>query len=47
LFPEEVDKYEPYIIREALNNCIAHQDYVLASKVNVIENEDSLVFTNR
>jgi ATP-dependent DNA helicase RecG len=27
LFPEEVLKYEPFVIREALNNCIAHQDY--------------------
>lgn len=24
LFPEEIDTYEPYIIREALNNAIAH-----------------------
>lgn len=46
LFPEEVDKYEPYIIREALNNCIAHQDYTLAWKINVIEKEDSLIFSN-
>jgi ATP-dependent DNA helicase RecG len=29
LFPEEVDMYAPYIIRESLNNCIAHQDYEL------------------
>ena len=28
LFPDEVDSYDPYIIREALNNCIAHQDYI-------------------
>jgi ATP-dependent DNA helicase RecG len=27
LFPEEVLKYEPFVIREALNNCIALQDY--------------------
>ena len=47
LFPEEVDSYEPYVIREALNNCIAHQDYSLGGKINIIENEnDSLVFTN-
>ena len=25
LFPTEVTQYEPYVIREALNNCIAHQ----------------------
>ena len=24
LFPDEVDQYDPYIIREALHNCIAH-----------------------
>jgi len=47
LFPDEVDSYDPYIIREAINNCIAHQDYTLGGKINVIENEDSqLVFVN-
>jgi ATP-dependent DNA helicase RecG len=46
LFPEEVLQYEPYVIREALNNCIAHQDYTKGSKINVIELEDSIVFTN-
>lgn len=46
LFPEEIDQYEPYAIREALNNCIAHQDYALAGRVNVIEREESLTFTN-
>lgn len=46
LFPEEVDQYEPYSIREALNNCIAHQDYTLGGRINVIEQDDQLVFTN-
>lgn len=46
LFPEEMDQYEPYAIREALNNCIAHQDYTLAGRINVIEHEESLTFTN-
>lgn len=46
LFPEETDQYEPYAIREALNNCIAHQDYTLCGRINVIEKEDSLTFTN-
>ncbi len=47
LFPEEVFKYDPYVIREALNNCIAHQDYELGGKINIVENEDdSLVFSN-
>lgn len=47
LFPEEVDQYDPYIIREALHNCIAHQDYTLGGKIIVVENEDGwLSFTN-
>jgi len=47
LFPDEVYKYDPYVIREALNNCIAHQDYSLGGKINVVEKEDdSLIFTN-
>lgn len=47
LFPEEVYRYDPYVIREAINNCIAHQDYTLGGKINVIEKEDdSLVFSN-
>ena len=36
LFPDEVDQYDPYIIREALHNCIAHQDYTLGGKVVVV-----------
>lgn len=46
LFPEEVHQYEPYSIREALNNCIAHQDYTKHGRINVIEMEDQLMFTN-
>ena len=47
IFPEEVLKYEPFIIREALNNCIAHQDYAKGGRINVIEIEDEeLIFTN-
>ena len=48
LFPDEVESYDPYIIREALNNCIAHQDYTMGGKINVIEFEDrKLVFANK
>ncbi|RQW85800.1 MAG: transcriptional regulator [Geobacter sp.] len=47
LFPDEVDQYEPYIIREALNNCIAHQDYSLGGRITVVEREDGyLTFSN-
>ena len=47
LFPEEVDTYEPYVIREAINNAIANQDYSLGGEINVVEYEDHLVFTNK
>ncbi|MEY3241712.1 MAG: hypothetical protein RIR11_3151 [Bacteroidota bacterium] len=47
LFPDEVDQYDAYIIREALHNCIAHQDYALGGKIIVVENEDGwLSFSN-
>ena len=47
LFPEEVDQYDPYIVREGLNNCIAHQDYTLNGKINVVEHEDGkIIFIN-
>ncbi len=40
IFPEEVEQYDPYIIREALNNCIAHQDYTLGGGIVIVENEE-------
>jgi ATP-dependent DNA helicase RecG len=47
LFPDEIDRYDPSTIREAINNCIAHQDYYLCGKINVVENEDDcLIFSN-
>lgn len=47
LFPEEIDRYDPYVIREALNNCIAHQDYTLRRKIVLVENQEGfLIFEN-
>ncbi len=47
LFPDEVDQYDSFVIREALNNCIAHQDYSLGGKINLVEREDGeLTFIN-
>ncbi|HLP48235.1 MAG TPA: RNA-binding domain-containing protein, partial [Candidatus Kapabacteria bacterium] len=46
LFPDEILTYEPFIIREALNNCIAHQDYTQCGRINAIEFEDGrLIFS--
>ncbi|MFH0790237.1 MAG: RNA-binding domain-containing protein [Candidatus Omnitrophota bacterium] len=46
LFPIEITQYEPYVIREALHNCIAHQDYELCSRISVVEKPEELVFSN-
>ena len=46
LVPDELDTYDPFIIREALNNAIAHQDYGLHGMINVVEEEDRLIFSN-
>ncbi|KQS90038.1 ATP-binding protein [Chryseobacterium sp. Leaf394] len=47
LFPDEVLRYDPFVIREPLNNAIAHQDYSKKSRINVVEFEDdNLVFSN-
>ncbi len=46
LFPVEFDQYDPYVIREVLHNCIAHQDYTLKGRINIIEMKDQLVFLN-
>ena len=46
LFPDEVDQYEADVVKEILNNCIAHSNYQLRGKINVGEFEDRLVFMN-
>lgn len=47
LFPDEFLRYEPFNIRESLNNAIAHQDYSKGARINVVEFEDDhLVFSN-
>ncbi len=46
LFPDEVDQYSPDVVKEIINNCIAHTDYRLRGKINVEEYEDRLVFMN-
>lgn len=47
LFPLEITQYDPWVIRETLHNCIAHQDYSHGARISVIERSDSLLFTNR
>ena len=46
LFPVELTQYDTWVIREALHNCIAHQDYHLHGRIQVVETPDALLLTN-
>ena len=47
LFPLELTQYDSWVMRELLHNCIAHQDYRQGARISVVENDESLLFTNR
>ena len=47
LFPTEASQYEPWVIREALHNAIAHQDYSLCGRIVLVEEPGSVLITNR
>lgn len=46
LFPMETEQYNSWLIRELLNNCIAHTNYQLGGRIYVNEFEDRIKFTN-
>lgn len=46
LFPKEITQYDPWVIREALHNCIAHQDYQLRGFIRVVEFPDRVLLKN-
>ena len=46
LFPQEITQYDPWVIREALHNCIAHEDYGLHGRIVVVEFPDRVLLTN-
>lgn len=46
LIATEVLKYDPEVILEALNNCIAHQDYSAHSRIVLTEQTGKLIFSN-
>ena len=46
LFPDTMKQYDDYTIREALHNCIAHQDYTLQQRINFVENPGYLYCEN-
>ncbi|HDQ99966.1 MAG TPA: transcriptional regulator [candidate division WOR-3 bacterium] len=46
LFPKEISQYDLWVIREALHNCIAHQDYGLAGRINLVETPTTVRLSN-
>ena len=46
LFPIETQQYDMSLLRELLNNCIAHQDYSLGGRIYLDEFEDMVNISN-
>jgi ATP-dependent DNA helicase RecG len=46
LFPQELSQYDPWVLREALHNAIAHQDYHRHGRITVVEFPDRVLITN-
>ena len=46
LFPTETMQYDVWLLRELMNNCIAHSDYTIGGRIYLHEREDELLFTN-
>ena len=46
LFPMETQQYDTWLLRELLNNCIAHSNYRLGGRIYVNEFEDKIIITN-
>lgn len=46
LFPTETRQYDVWLLRELMNNCIAHSDYTIGGRIYLNEFEDRLIMTN-
>ncbi len=46
LFPTETKQYDMWLLRELMNNCIAHSNYALGGRIYLNENEDQITFKN-
>lgn len=46
LFPTETRQYDIWLLRELMNNCIAHSDYTIGGRIYLNEFEDKLILTN-
>lgn len=46
LFPQEVQQYDTWLLRELLHNSIAHSNYRLGGRIYLNEQEDKITITN-
>lgn len=46
LFPMETKQYDLWLLRELMNNCIAHSEYTIGGRIYLNEFEDHIVLTN-
>lgn len=46
LFPTETKQYDMWLLRELMNNSIAHSDYTIGGRIYLNEFEDSIILTN-
>lgn len=46
LFPTETKQYDMWLLRELMNNCIAHSDYTIGGRIYLNEFEDEIILTN-
>lgn len=46
LFPTETRQYDMWLLRELMNNCIAHSDYSLGGRIYLNEFDDKLFLSN-
>ena len=46
LFPQETQQYDSWMLRELLNNCIAHTNYRICGRIYINEFEDKITISN-
>lgn len=46
LFPKETQQYDIWLLRELMNNCIAHSNYLLGGRIYVNEEDDCISIVN-
>lgn len=46
LFPTETKQYDIWLLRELMNNCIAHSDYAIGGRIYLNEYEDKIEIVN-